>query len=100
MALLSFGSDGDESRGPFSSSPRPCCGRAVVTTSLGTGEAVEFATLAWVDWFNTRRLLAPLGHVPPIGTSKPSTTVRRLPPWGPESTNRVSGEPGAVHSRS
>jgi putative transposase len=29
-------------------------------------EAVEFATLAWVDWFNTRRLLAPLGHVPPI----------------------------------
>jgi putative transposase len=29
-------------------------------------EAVEFATLTWVDWFNTRRLLAPLGHVPPI----------------------------------
>jgi putative transposase len=28
-------------------------------------EAVEFATLAWVDWFNNRRLLAPLGHVPP-----------------------------------
>ena len=30
------------------------------------GEAVEFATLAWVDWFNTRRLLAPLGYVPPL----------------------------------
>jgi len=29
-------------------------------------EAVEFATLAWVDWFNTRRLLAPIGYVPPI----------------------------------
>jgi transposase InsO family protein len=29
-------------------------------------EAVEFATLAWMDWFNTRRLLEPLGHVPPI----------------------------------
>jgi putative transposase len=28
-------------------------------------EAVEFATLAWVDWFNTRRLLEPIGHVPP-----------------------------------
>jgi putative transposase len=28
-------------------------------------EAVEFATLTWVDWFNTRRLLAPLGYVPP-----------------------------------
>jgi transposase InsO family protein len=29
-------------------------------------EAVEFATLAWVDWFNRRRLLAPIGYVPPI----------------------------------
>jgi transposase InsO family protein len=28
-------------------------------------EAVEFATLAWVDWFNTRRLLEPIGYVPP-----------------------------------
>ena len=26
---------------------------------------VEYATLEWVDWFNHRRLLAPLGHVPP-----------------------------------
>jgi transposase InsO family protein len=30
-----------------------------------TLEAVEFATLAWVDWFNHRRLLEPLGYVPP-----------------------------------
>ena len=28
-------------------------------------EAVELATLKWVDWFNHRRLLAPLGYVPP-----------------------------------
>jgi transposase InsO family protein len=28
-------------------------------------DAVEFATLAWVDWFNTRRLLEPIGYVPP-----------------------------------
>jgi putative transposase len=28
-------------------------------------EAVEFATLAWVDWFNNRRLLEPIGYVPP-----------------------------------
>jgi transposase InsO family protein len=28
-------------------------------------EAVEFATLEWVDWFNNRRLLGPLGFVPP-----------------------------------
>ena len=28
-------------------------------------EAVEFTTLHWVDWFNTRRLLEPIGYVPP-----------------------------------
>ncbi len=28
-------------------------------------EAVEFATLEWVDWFNNRRLLQPIGNVPP-----------------------------------
>jgi transposase InsO family protein len=28
-------------------------------------EAVEFATLEWVDWFNHRRLLEPNGYVPP-----------------------------------
>jgi len=28
-------------------------------------EAVEFATLEWVDWFNHRRLLEPIGHLPP-----------------------------------
>jgi transposase InsO family protein len=28
-------------------------------------EAVEFATLKWVDWFNNRRLLEPIGNIPP-----------------------------------
>lgn len=27
-------------------------------------EAVEFATLEWVDWFNNRRLLEPIGYIP------------------------------------
>ena len=27
-------------------------------------EAVEYATLEWVDWYNHRRLLAPIGNVP------------------------------------
>ena len=30
-----------------------------------SSEAVEFATLEWVDWFNNRRLLEPIGNVPP-----------------------------------
>lgn len=28
-------------------------------------EMVEFATLEWVDWFNNRRLLEPIGNIPP-----------------------------------
>ena len=28
-------------------------------------EDVEFATLEWVSWFNARRLLEPIGHIPP-----------------------------------
>ncbi len=28
-------------------------------------EAVEFATLEWVDWFDNRRLLEPIGNIPP-----------------------------------
>ena len=29
-------------------------------------EAVEFATLEWVEWFNNRRLLTSIGDVPPV----------------------------------
>ena len=28
-------------------------------------EAVEYATLEWVDWFNNRRLLEPIGNISP-----------------------------------
>lgn len=28
-------------------------------------ETIEFATLEWVDWFNNRRLLEPIGNIPP-----------------------------------
>ena len=37
-------------------------------------EAVEFATLEWVDWFNNRRLLEPIGNIPPAEAEKPPTT--------------------------
>jgi len=29
-------------------------------------EMVEFATLEWVDWYNNRRLLTPIGDIPPV----------------------------------
>jgi len=31
-----------------------------------TIDAVEYATLEWVDWFNHRRLLEPIGSIPPV----------------------------------
>jgi len=33
--------------------------------SWRTIEAVEWETLKWVDWFNNRRLLGPIGNIPP-----------------------------------
>jgi len=27
--------------------------------------SVEWQTLKWVDWFNNRRLLEPIGYIPP-----------------------------------
>lgn len=29
-------------------------------------DEVEYATLEWVDWFNNRRLLGPIGDIPPV----------------------------------
>jgi len=34
-------------------------------SSWRTREEVELATLNWVDWFNNRRLLEPIGNIPP-----------------------------------
>jgi len=34
-------------------------------------EQVDFATLEWVDWFNHRRLLEPLGYLPPAEFEQP-----------------------------
>lgn len=31
-----------------------------------TCEDLELATLEWVDWFNFRRLLEPIGYIPPV----------------------------------
>jgi putative transposase len=28
-------------------------------------EAIEYATFEWVNWFNNRRLLEPIGNIPP-----------------------------------
>ena len=33
-------------------------------------DPVEYATLEWVDWFNNRRLLEPIGNIPPVEYEK------------------------------
>jgi putative transposase len=35
-------------------------------TSWRRPEDVEWMTLNWVDWFNNRRLLEPIGNIPPV----------------------------------
>jgi transposase InsO family protein len=42
-------------------------------------EAVEFATLEWVDWFNTRRLLELIGNIPPAEAEDRYYALLELP---------------------
>jgi putative transposase len=37
---------------------------------------VELATLSWVHWWNTRRLLAPIGNIPPVEFENHWTTTQ------------------------
>ena len=60
-------------------------------------EAVEFATLEWVDWFNHRRLLEPIGYVPPAEYEARATMSR--PRW-PNSHNSLSDSTGTIQFRS
>lgn len=59
-------------------------------------EDVEFATLEWVAWFNHRRLLEPIGYVPPVEHEEGTIVARRLRPNWWHSRSELSGEPGAV----
>jgi len=43
-------------------------------------EAVEFATLTWVDWFNNRRLLEPIGNIPPAEAEERYFAMLTNPP--------------------
>jgi Integrase core domain len=58
-------------------------------------DEVEYATLEWVDWFNHRRLLEPIGQVPPAEFEAVYWT-REDPSHTPDSKTCVSGEPGAI----
>ena len=45
-------------------------------------EHVELETLVWVSWFNSRRLLGPIGHVPPVEYEEEYYRGQLAPPEG------------------
>ena len=62
-------------------------------------EAVEFATLEWVDWFNNRRLLEPIGNIPPAEAEQryyATTLCWTTSPWPRNLNQSASGNHGAV----
>ena len=59
-------------------------------------ELVEFATLEWVEWFNNRRLLGPIGNVPPAEAEARYYADLRHSQWRRDSKKPASGKPGAV----
>ena len=61
-----------------------------------TLEAVEFATLEWVDWFNNRRLLEPIGNIPPAEAEAAYYASLEDQPSPRDSNQTASGKPGAV----
>lgn len=63
--------------------------------------AVEFSTLEWVDWFNTRRLLEPIGTISPTEAEArfcAQATVQTLPPDPSQMTFKNPGEIQLVSS--
>ncbi len=60
-----------------------------------TAGDVEYATLIWVDWFNNRRLLEPLGYVPLRSSTRRTTEVT---PWRHDSRKQPPKIPGRFSS--
>ena len=64
-------------------------------------QAVEFATLEWVDWFNNRRLLEPIGNIPPAEAEERFyAQLEEVAIAAQDLNETASGKPGAVHTLS
>jgi putative transposase len=58
-------------------------------------EAVEFATLEWVNWFNHRRILEPIGNIPPAEAEQ--RYYAQIEEYDIAASNQIAfGNPGAV----
>ena len=61
-------------------------------------EAVEFATLEWVDSFNHRPLLSPSATCPRLKPKRATTLRGRCLPEPRDPSQNASEKPGAVHT--
>jgi len=69
--LASTGSTGDSYDNAMAESINGLYNAEVIhRQSWKNRQEVELATLAWVDWYNNRRLLERLGHIPPAEAEK------------------------------
>ena len=59
-------------------------------------KAVEFAKLEWVDWFNHRRLMEPIGNIPPAEAEQRYYATLNAQAMAAELKPTVSGKAGAV----
>jgi len=60
-------------------------------------EAVEYATLEWVDWFNTRRPLEPIGNIPPAQAEANFHAALETEAMAAQPGEISLRKPGAVH---
>ncbi|MGY4327367.1 hypothetical protein ACVWWG_001784 [Bradyrhizobium sp. LB7.2] len=72
---------------------RPALPRAWTMAQL-RGSRVR--VLEWVDWFNNRTLLEPIGNIPPPKLSNATTPCWNNTPWQLNLNQMASGKPGAV----
>jgi transposase InsO family protein len=57
-------------------------------------DQMEYATLEWVHWFNTSRLLEPIGYIPPEECEKVYYTRMQRLAVGADSNNPAPVNPG------
>jgi len=62
-------------------------------------EAAEYTTLEWIDWVNHRRLLEPIGNIPPAEAEDQYYAARPTSIWQRDSQPNASGRPSAVQYR-
>lgn len=48
----------------------------------------------WGDWFNNRRLLEPIGNIPPAEAEDATTLCSKSRPWQRDTYQNAAGNPG------